>query len=377
MGKHALCSASSGARWIACPPSAKLNAEASDQGSPYAQQGTEAHAVCEYLLLKALGRPAEEPYDSLCYYDQEMEECTEGYRDFVMEQVTAAKEHCPDPFIGVEQRLDFSRWVPEGFGTGDCVIIADDILHVIDFKYGVGVLVDAEKNVQMMCYALGALDTFGDLYRIDKIKLSIYQPRRENVSTWGTNKEDLLKWAETTLAPAAKLAFEGKGEFQAGKHCQFCKVKETCRARAEYNMELLKFELKDPVELSNEEIALILPKVEDLVSWATDVKKYALDQALLGNHFDGFKVVEGRSTRKYLDEAKVASVVEKAGYDPYEKKILGITAMTKILGQKKFNELLGELVYKPHGSPVLVEESDKRPEYTAVSINDFHDNMEE
>ena len=155
------------------------------------------------------------------------------------------------------------------------------------------------------------------------------------------------------------------------------KVKETCRARAEYNMELLKFELKDPVELSNEEIALILPKVEDLVSWATDVKKYALDQALLGNHFDGFKVVEGRSTRKYLDEAKVASVVEKAGYDPYEKKILGITAMTKILGQKKFNELLGELVYKPHGSPVLVEESDKRPEYTAVSINDFHDNIEE
>lgn len=374
---HALCSASSGARWVACPPSARLNAEAGDRGSPYTQQGTDAHALCEYLLKKFLGRKARDPTDNLTWYDQEMQDCAEGYRDFVTEQVVEAKKVCPDPFVGVEQRLDFSRWVPEGFGTGDCVIVADDLIHVIDFKYGVGVLVNAEKNIQMMCYALGALDTFGDLYPVSRIKLSIYQPRRENVSTWETTKDELLSWAEEVLVPAAKQAYAGEGEFHAGDHCMFCKVKATCRARAEYNTELMKYELKEPDELTDDEIAMILPKVESLVSWATDVKEYALEQALLGTHYEGFKIVEGRATRKYTDEDAVAKAVSDAGYDPYEKKVRGITAMTKELGKKKFEELLGGYVYKPHGKPVLVAESDKRPKYKDISIDDFNDNTEE
>ena len=377
MAKHAYLSASSSARWIACTPSAQLCARMPDESSPYAQQGTDAHSLCEHLVLKALGRRTRDPTEDLTFYDAEMQSAAEGYRDFIMEQVEEAKSLCSDPMVAVEQRLNFSRWVPEGFGTGDCVIVADGLIHICDFKYGVGVVVSAEKNPQLMCYALGAYDAFGDLYDIKTVKLSIYQPRREHVETYEMPLSDLLTWADTVLIPAAKLAYAGEGDFHAGPHCQFCKVKATCRERAAYNMELAKYEFSDPDLLSDEEIAEILTKVDPFISWAGDVKDYALEQALAGKHYDGFKVVEGRSTRKYSDENKVAEVVEAAGFDPYEKKLKGITAMTSELGKKKFNELLGSLIYKPPGKPVLVEAKDKRPEYNAA-INDFKDNsMEE
>ncbi|MGO5335857.1 DUF2800 domain-containing protein [Bilifractor sp. LCP19S3_H10] len=373
MAKHAYLSASSSARWIACTPSAELCARMPNESSPYAEQGTDAHSLCEHLLLKALGRKTRDPTEDLTFYDAEMQSAAEGYRDFIMEQVEEAKKLCPDPFVAVEQRLNFSRWVPEGFGTGDCVIVADGLIHICDFKYGVGVVVSAEKNTQLMCYALGAYDAFGDLYDIQTVKLSIYQPRREHVETYEMSLSDLLTWADTVLVPAAKLAYTGEGDFHAGPHCQFCKVKATCRERASYNMELAKFEFSDPDLLSDEEIAEILAKADHLVSWAGDVKDYALEQALAGKHYDGYKVVEGRSTRKYSDEGKVAEVVEAAGFDPYEKKLKGITAMTSELGKKKFNELLSSLIYKPPGKPVLVCDSDKRPEYH-TAINDFKDN---
>ncbi len=377
MAKHAYLSASSSARWIACTPSAQLCAMMPDESSPYAQQGTDAHSLCEHLVLKALGRKTRDPTEDLTFYDAEMQSAAEGYRDFIMEQVEEAKKLCSDPMVAVEQRLNFSRWVPEGFGTGDCVIVADGLIHICDFKYGVGVVVSAEKNPQLMCYALGAYDAFGDLYDIKTVKLSIYQPRREHVETYEMPLSDLLTWADTVLVPSAKLAYAGEGDFHAGAHCQFCKVKATCRERAAYNMELAKYEFTDPDLLSDEEIAEILTKVDTFVSWVGDVKDYALEQALAGKHYEGFKVVEGRSTRKYSDENKVAEVVEKAGFDPYEKKLKGITAMTSELGKKKFNELLGSLIYKPPGKPVLVENSDKRPEYN-TAINDFKDNsMEE
>lgn len=370
-GKHAICSASSSERWIQCPPSAKLNAAAGDMGSTYAQQGTDAHSKCEYLLRKALGQKAKDPTEDLTWYNQEMEDCCEAYRDFVLEQVEDARQTCSDPFVGVEQRLDYSRWVPEGAGTGDCVIVADDLLHIIDFKYGVGVPVSADHNSQLMCYALAALDTFDGLYTIRRVRLSIFQPRRENVNTWETTVDELLRWADEVLAPAAKLAYAGEGEFHAGDHCRFCRIRETCRARAEYNMELMRYAFEEPAELSNEEIADILPKIDSLTAWAADVKDYALQQALNGATFPGFKVVEGRSNRKYTDEAVVASIVQSAGYDPYEKKVLGITAMTKALGKKKFEELLGGYITKPRGKPVLAAESDARPEYTTVTNDDF------
>ena len=377
MPKHAFLSASSSHRWLACPPSALLCAKEADQSSAYAKQGSDAHELCEYLLLKALGHDPPDPTENLDYYDAEMLSCAEGYRDFVMEQVEEARKLSADTLICVEQRLDYSRWVENGFGTGDCVIVADDLLHVIDYKYGLGVLVsasgeDGTGNSQLKCYALGALDTFGDLYDIRRIKLSIYQPRRENVDTFEMTVEDLLRWADDVLSPTAKLAFTGDGEFCAGDHCVFCKVKATCRARADYNMELAKYEFEKPAMLDDEEIAAILPMIDSLVSWATDMKEFALQKALSGTVYEGYKVVEGRSNRKYSDETAVAKIVQDAGYDPFEKKLLGVTAMQRQLGKKRFQELIGGLLYKPPGKPVLVPTSDSRPEFNTAA-NDFID----
>lgn len=372
MPKHAFLSASSSHRWLACPPSAKLCAEISEQASPYAAQGTDAHELCQHKVEKALGRDSPDPTENLDYYDQEMESCADEYCSFVMEQVEEAKTHCADPQVLIEQRLDFSQWVPEGFGTGDCVIVADDILQVIDFKYGVGVLVEAENNSQMMCYALGAWSAFGFLYDIKTIKMTIFQPRRDNISTFEISTEDLLSWAETVLKPTAALAYNGEGEFAAGDHCQFCHAKTTCRKRAEYNLALAKYDFEMPVNLDENEIAAILPRIDELTAWAGDIKEYALQQALSGTNYPSFKVVEGRSVRKYVDDTAVADAVTNAGYDPYEKKVLGITAMTQLMGKKKFEEILGSLITKPQGKPVLVPESDKRP-----AINTAYDDFKE
>lgn len=375
MPKHAYLSASASHKWLACPPSAKLCANIADQTSEYAQQGTDCHELCAYLVEKALGRAVTDPTENLTFYDAEMQICAEEYRNYVLEQIEAAKEFCKDPQVMIEQRLDFSRWVENGFGTGDCVIVADEVLQIIDYKHGLGVLVSAGDeehggNSQMMCYALGALEAFGDIYDINQIKMTIFQPRRDNVSTYTISKDDLLKWAEEVLAPTAQLAYTGKGEFKAGDHCQFCKVKATCRKRAEYNLELAKYDFEMPATLDDIEIAAILAKVDEMISWGNDIKEYALQQAQSGVHFDGWKIVEGKSNRKFTDEAAVVFKVKDAGYDPYEKKLLGITAMSTMLGKKKFEELLGELVYKPPGKPTLVPESDKRPAMN-TAIDDF------
>ena len=372
MPKHALLSASASKQWLNCPPSAKLCSEIEDRASPYAQQGTDAHELCEYKVQVALGNKATDPTENLEYFDAEMENCTDEYRNYVVEQLEEAKKFCNDPIVLVEQRLDFSKWVPQGFGTGDCLIVADDVLHIIDFKYGLGVIVNAEHNPQMMCYGLGALDIYDGIYDIKTVKMTIFQPRRDNVSTFTMSKDELLSWADTVLAPTAKLAFEGKGEFKAGDHCTFCKIKATCRKRAEYNLQLAQYDFEMPANLDETEIAAILPKVDDLVSWVNDIKEYALQQALSGTKYDGYKVVEGKSNRKYVDEGAVASIVTDAGYDPYEKKLLGITAMTSLLGKTKFAELLGELIEKPQGKPTLVPETDKRPALNTAK-DDFKD----
>lgn len=374
MTSHAFLSASASHRWLACPPSARLCAEIPDEESPYARQGTDAHELCQYLVEKELGREAADPTPNLEFYDAEMQEAAEGYCGFVMEQIARAKELCPDPLVCVEQKLDYSKWVQDGFGTGDCVIVADDTLHIIDMKYGVGVLVsaageDGTGNSQLKCYALGALDTFGELYDIRSIRLSIYQPRRENTDTFEMSTEELLKWADEVLSPRAKLAYEGKGEFCAGEHCRFCRIKATCRKRAAYSLELAKYEFAEAPSLTNEEIAVILPQIDTLVSWADDIKAYALEQALSGTSYPGFKLVEGRSVRKYTDEAAVINAVASEGFDPFEKKLLGITAMQKLLGKTKFDELLSGLVEKPKGKPTLVPESDKRPAVSTATLD--------
>ena len=372
MADHALLSASSSKQWLNCPPSAKLCAAHKERASPYAQQGTDAHKLCEYKVLSALGKAGHDPPDNLEFYDAEMENCTEEYRNFVIEQLEEAKKLCKDPVILVEHKLDFSKWVPDGFGTGDCIIVADDVLHIIDFKYGLGVIVDAQNNPQMMCYALGALDIYDGIYDIRTIKMTIFQPRRDNISTFTMDKDKLLDWADTVLAPTARLAFEGKGEFKAGEHCRFCNVRANCRKRAEYNLELAKYDFEMPWNLEDTEISVILTKADELVSWVNDIKEYAIKQALNGIKYDGFKLVEGRANRRYTDAYAVAKTVKDAGFNPYEQKLMGITAMSSLLGKKKFNELLGGLIEKPQGKPTIVPETDKRPALN-LAKDDFND----
>lgn len=371
--KHALLSASSADRWLHCPPSARLSESYEDKGSDYAAEGTDAHSLCEYKLKKALGMEADDPTENLSWFNQEMDDHATGYAAYVLEQVEAAKESCSDPVVLIEQRVDFSRWVKQGFGTADCIIIADGTLQIIDFKYGLGVLVSAEENPQIMCYGLGALEIFDCLYEIDTVRMTIYQPRRENLSTYELSREDLLRWADETLTPAADLAFAGDGNFLCGEWCGFCKAKNACRARAKANLELAKYEFKLPPLLTDEDVEEILSKVDDLVAWASDIKDYALQQAISGKVWTGFKLVEGRSNRKYVNDAAVAAAVEKAGFDPYEQKLLGITAMQKLLGKARFEEVLAGLVEKPQGKPTLVPESDKRPAMNNAK-SDFNEN---
>ena len=369
MSDHAPLSPSSSERWINCTASAKHNV-GSDTSSTYAQQGSEAHLMAEWKVKKALGHKVRDPTDELEYFDEEMEECTDAYCEFVMEQVQKAKQSCSDPQVLVEQRLDFTRWVAESFGTADCIIVADGTMTVIDFKYGLGVLVDAEGNSQMRMYALGALDLFESLYDIQTVRMIIFQPRRDNVSIADVTKEELLGWAEEVLIPAAALAAKGDGEYCAGKHCQFCRIKATCRKRAEFNLQMAQYDFAVPDTLADDEISMILDRADTFIGWVNDVKAYALEQAISGKQYPSFKVVEGRSNRRYTNPDAVASAVTDAGYDPFEKKLMGVTAMTKLLGTKKFNTLLGSLIEKPQGKPTLVPESDKRPAWT---INDFQE----
>ena len=373
-GNHALLAPSSSERWINCPPSAKENAVQQDTSSSYAQQGTDAHTLCEYKVKKALGHRVRDPTEDLTYFDEEMAECSDTYCEFVMEQVETAKQNCSDPLVLVEQRLDFTRWVSESFGTADCIIVADGMLTVIDFKYGLGILVEAEENPQMRMYALGALNLFESLYDIQTVRMIIFQPRRDNISIAEISKEELLEWAEKILVPAAALAANGEGEYKAGKHCQFCKVKATCRKRAEYNLQMAQYDFAVPDTLSDDEISMILNRADTFIGWVNDVKTYALEQAISGKEFPGYKIVEGRSNRRYTNDDAVAAVVTDAGYDPFEKKLMGVTAMTKLLGKKKFDTLLSSLIEKPQGKPTLVPDSDKRKAWNPTA-EDFKETL--
>ena len=371
---HAVLSASASHRWLNCPPSARLCENYDDKSSDYAAEGTDAHAICEYKLKNALKIEATDPTENLTWYNEEMNECAEGYAAYILELVEKAKQVCSDPVVLIEQRVDFSRWVPEGFGTADCIVIADGVMNVVDYKHGKGVEVCAAENPQMMLYALGALEIFDGIYDIDEIYMTIYQPRKSNISVSVIEKDELLKWAQNGLIYKAKLAYEGQGDFHCGEWCRFCKAKAECRERAAANMELARYEFQEPALLNDDEIAEILGKIDELTAWASDIKEYALNQAINGKEWTGWKLVEGRSNRKYINDNAVAKVVEDAGFDPYEHKVLGITAMQKMLGKTKFNELLGDFIEKPQGKPTLVPESDKRPEMNTAK-NDFMEEL--
>lgn len=375
--KHAILSASSSHRWLNCSPSARLEQEFEDRETEAAAEGTAAHALCEHKLRRALKlQPRRKP---ISRYDcDEMDMHTDTYVQFVLEMLSEARQHCPDPLINIEQRLDFSCYVPDGFGTGDCIIISDKTMHVIDFKYGQGVLVNAEQNPQMMLYALGALRLFDSLYDIEDVAMTIYQPRRENISTWTIAVADLKAWAENELVPKARLAYEGKGEYLPGPWCTFCKAAVKCRARAEEKLRLAQYEFARPPLLTDAEIEDILDKLSDLTSWANEIMAYAQDAALnQGKQWRGWKVVEGRSNRKYSNEEAVIEAANAAGYhDIFRKSLIPLTEMEKLMGKQEFHDILGGLIVKPAGKPTLVPVSDKRPAITSANI-DFNEIQED
>ena len=372
---HALLSASGAHRWLNCTPSARLESDEPESTSAAAEQGTTAHALAEHKLRRTLKQRSKRPISA--WIDDEMENLTDDYVAFVQERISVAQESCGDPQVLIEQRLDFSHIVPGGFGTGDCVIIAEPVLRIIDLKYGQGVLVEAERNLQLMLYALGALHTFGSLYDIEHVAVTIYQPRRANVDTWEISATELEHWAETKLKPKAELAAAGEGEFCPGSWCQFCKIAPTCRARAEANLALASLEFAPPAELSDTEIADVLARIPQLKTWAADVEAYALSKAVnQGVVFEGFKLVAGRPVRKYASEKDVATAAEAAGYkDIYDRKLITLTAMEHLMCKPAFNEILGDLVTKPAGKPTLVPATDKRPALDLVSAaTDFQPN---
>lgn len=376
MGDHAVLSASGSHRWLNCLPSARLEQEFANKESTAAAEGTAAHNLCEHKLKKALHIRSKRPVSP--YNTAEMEEHSDAYVEFVMEQLELAKQSCTDPLVLIEQRLDFSCYVPQGFGTGDCIIIADKKLHIIDFKYGLGVLVDVEDNPQMKLYALGALDIYDSLYDIVEVSMTIFQPRRENVSTWTIPVDELKDWAENELRPKAKKAYEG--DYLPGEWCTFCRAAVKCRARAEEKLKLAQSELKLPPLLMDSEIEEVLSKLTDLTKWANEIMAYATDATVNhGREWQGFKIVQGRSIRKYKNEGAVAEVAKANGYkDIYRQSLITLTEMQKLMGKTKFEEILGGLIHKPSGKPTLVLLSDKRSAMKLSNVkNEFNEVMED
>lgn len=380
---HAILSASGSKRWLTCTPSARLEQLFPDeQNSIYAQEGTLAHSLGELSLSYQLGKIAKAKYEKALakiktheLYESSMSDYIDIYVNYVLEQFNEAQKRSKDALVYLEQKLDFSEWVPEGFGTGDAIIIADQLMDIIDLKYGKGVEVESEDNTQMMLYALGALREFEFLYDIREVRMTIVQPRLDSIDSTILTVDELYTWAIEYLKPRAQMAWNGEGEFVSGDHCRWCKARFTCRARAEANLELAKYDFAPAELLSDDEISEVLSKAEELKKWIADIEEYTLNQALQGKKWPGFKLVEGRSNRKYVDDLLVAKKLLEAGYDEtiiYEKKLLGITAMEKVIGKKNFGTLLGDLIEKPQGKPTLVPESDKRPELVLNSVeNDF------
>lgn len=380
MAKHAILSASGASRWMACTPSAVLEQQFENKSSVFAEEGTLAHELGELTLKLNLGEITKRTFNSKFkkiqenkLYSADMPDYVQTYVDTCLERVSEAKATTPDALFKIEQRLDFSEWVPDGFGTGDFVIIADGTMEVCDLKYGKGVPVSANNNKQMMLYALGAIAEFNFLYDIQKVRMTIIQPRLDNLSTFEVTIEDLLKWAEDYVRPRAELAIKGKGEFCAGDHCKFCRAKAVCRARAEKNMELAKYDFEEPALLDNNDVAYILSKIDELVNWAGDVKDFALEQALNGEEYDGFKVVEGRSNRKYADTEAIVEILRDNNFNDPDifkpSELITLTNMEKLVGKKKLTELIGDYIVKPPGKPTLVPIADKREPYNPAKAD--------
>lgn len=375
---HALLSASGAAKWLSCPPSARLEEQFPNKTSEFAKEGTVAHSLAEISARYNLNDISKKEFnaqkkkllateDGKKFYNEEMQEHAKEYAELIYGKLQEAKTHSSDAFAELEVKVDFSKWVPEGFGTGDCIIVADDWLEIVDLKYGKGHRVEATGNPQMRLYALGAIEYYGTLYDIKNVRMTIFQPRLSGVqSSDEITVAELLEWAENTVKPTAALAFEGKGAFApSDEACKFCRAKETCKARYEKNLALFD-EAEDPLLITAEDAAVVLEKAADIRAWLTDLENLVQSTLLSGEPVTGWKIVEGRSNRKFADDLKVAEAMKAAGYDEaelYEKKLITLTQMEKDFGKKTIAKILGTLIIKPQGKPTLAPESDKRPAF--------------
>lgn len=373
-GAHAYLSPSSAKRWLLCNPSVKLEQNfPNPPSSEFAREGTKAHDIAEQKLTKWISKGRKK----IECEDKEMDVYTDQYRDYVIEIYNKVKKKCKDPFVLIEERLNLAEWTIDGFGTGDAIIIGDDTLHIIDLKYGKGVPVSAYDNPQLRLYALGAVKEYMGLYDFNRVDMHIMQPRLDSISNEEMSVVDLISWGDTYVKPRAAKAYKGEGEYIPGEHCQFCRAKAACKARADYIMHLREYGFLDADLLSNKEISEILSIIDELTKWATDIKTFALDQMLKGIHYEGFKVVEGRSMRKVTDEQMLVGNMKDAGIEEammYEKNLLALGKLEKLAGKKEFAIISAGCVEKPAGAPAIAPETDKRPEYN-TGVSDFAEEL--
>lgn len=364
---HARCSPSALNRILHCPPSLVLGEQFAEEESGYAAEGTAGHALAEHLIKKHLKQRTKRPVSD--YYSDDLLEAVDEYVSYVIGEIEDAKRICAQPIFSVEQRVDVSDYVADCFGTADMVIVTDKVAHIIDLKLGRGVVVDATENPQLMTYGLGVLEMAEMLYDIETVKLTIFQPRVNNFSEWEIAPDKLKVWGEEILKPRGAMALMGAGEFQAGSWCRFCRARNQCRARAEEFLKLAKMEFRQPALLSDDEIAEVLKVSDELAKWAADIYAFAQDEAIVhGKQWKGYKLVEGRSNRKYTSDAEVEQAAKAAGYtDIYKKSLIGVTEMERLMGKQEFARVLGSLIYKPAGKVTLVPNSDKRAAITKTT----------
>lgn len=376
-GQHATLSPSSAKRFLECPPSARLNAKLLDrfgeQSSPYAEEGTKAHALAELKLRHDNGEINDFNFkmqkEAMGELPKDMDMFTDRYEDAVLERFYAARHTCPDAQLLVEQRLKMDRWVPGCFGTSDAVVVSDDVLVVQDLKYGKGVPVSAEGNPQARLYALGAVAEFGDLYGFQEVRTVIIQPRLDSITEEVLTRDELLAWGEE-IRPIAEQAWKGEGEFKTGDHCRFCAARAICAARAAEAMDIFKHGFDEPRVIPDSDIPGILKVLDTAEDWIKDIRAYALAQAKQGVSYPGYKLVRGkRPGRKWKNEEEVINLLARAGYEreQYEEtKLKSAAELEKVLGKSAFDAILGKQVTQGDGPLTLVTEDDKRPEYTAA-----------
>lgn len=382
--KHAVLSASSSHKWLMCTPSARLEEKFPNKTSSYMEEGTLAHEIAEFkvksyfvgVTSKTAYTRGLNKFKKMEHFDKEMLTHTDTYLEYIKGE---AMKTSANPFVIAEQTVDYSKYVPEGFGTADCILISRETLQVIDFKYGKGVAVSAEDNPQMKLYALGALELYKAFYNIKNIKMTIVQPRINNISEAEITLEELLDWAENTVKPQAEKAFMGLGEYVQGEHCRFCRAKGACEFRANENMKVVE-EVKKIKEsngvLTTEKMGEMLTKTEGVEQWIKDLKEHALEELLKGENVPGWKAVEGRSNRKIVDVDKAFEILEANGFEQailYERKPLTLTQLEKVVGKTKLKEAIGDYIEKPKGAPTLAKETDKRSAFRVSAAEEFKD----